>query len=198
MVHTTVQKRNLGRLLVGNRQNVLESTVAIAELVPAALLRLDALAANLFAAHVRVGSRGRGRKVLLIVVAGKVVLGCPPLFALALAGAGTQGVEAMLASGRGKGAMNGRRRTRSHGRVGAALPARVGRHAVGGQLTVAHERGLNAGAFGGSEGASRRSCCERSTGRVAVVRKTTGASEAQGIKAHVRGGARHYSEEKVQ
>jgi len=43
-----IQKRNLGGLLVGDGEHILQSAIAISELVSAPLLALDALLANLF------------------------------------------------------------------------------------------------------------------------------------------------------
>lgn len=46
---TPVQQRHLARLLVGNGKHILQTPIAITQLITAALLRLDALLANLFA-----------------------------------------------------------------------------------------------------------------------------------------------------
>lgn len=65
----TVEKRDLGRLLVGHRKNFLQAAVSLAQLVSATLFRLDALAADLLAAiagDFRTGSCRR-RKIVVII-----------------------------------------------------------------------------------------------------------------------------------
>lgn len=123
----TVQKRNFAGLLVRHGKDVLQTAVAIPELIATALLRLNALAANLLAALVRVEvGRQRGSKLFLLVIAAKVLLGGTAL-ALALRRAVANGIEAMrvlriAAAGR-KAALDRCGRTRAGQGIGADLPA---------------------------------------------------------------------------
>jgi hypothetical protein len=63
---TPVQKGNLGRLLVRNRENILEPAVSIAQLVASPLLALDALLAYFLSALRNAGLMSRMRKIVLI------------------------------------------------------------------------------------------------------------------------------------
>ena len=84
----TLEDGSLGRLLVRGREGSAEAVVPLAELVTAALLRLDALAADVLAAAfwlLAIG--GGGREVIVLVELG------PVLFLLDLAGAATSGAR---------------------------------------------------------------------------------------------------------
>ena len=64
-----VQKRNFARLLVRHGKDVLQTAVAIPELIAAALLRLDALAADLLTTDIVVGEVAHARLEVVVVVA---------------------------------------------------------------------------------------------------------------------------------
>ncbi|SRR5258706_4815943 len=84
----TLEDGSLGRLLVRGWEGSAEAVVPLAELVTAALLGLDALAADILAAALwllTIG--GGGREVIILVELG------PVLFLLDLAGAATSGAS---------------------------------------------------------------------------------------------------------
>jgi len=78
-----IQKRNLGRLLVGYGKHVLEPAITISELVPAALFRFDALAADLFAALLDKNIAAGSRLELLVIVVVTANVGLGPCNSLA-------------------------------------------------------------------------------------------------------------------
>lgn len=84
----TLEDRGLGRLLVRGREGGTEAVVALAELVAAALLGLDTLAADVLAAALWLLAVGSGRRKVIILVE----LG-PVLFLLDLARAATGGTS---------------------------------------------------------------------------------------------------------
>lgn len=101
-----VEQRDLARLLIGDGEGLLEAAVAITELVPAPLLRLDPLAANGLATRIATDvGRDRGYELFILIVA--VVPGrpspCRGLAVVARDRAGRHGVEAVAAASRGGG-----------------------------------------------------------------------------------------------
>ena len=64
-----VQERDLARLLVRHGKGILKAAVAIAQLIAAALLRLDALAADLLTTDIVVGEVAHARLEVVVVVA---------------------------------------------------------------------------------------------------------------------------------
>jgi hypothetical protein len=95
----TLEDGGLGRLLVRGGQRSAEAVVPLAELVTAALLRLDALAADVLAAALWLLSvQGCGREVVVLVELG------PVLLLLDLAGAATGGASGGQEVGAGGGA----------------------------------------------------------------------------------------------
>jgi hypothetical protein len=94
----TLEDRGLGRLLVRGGEGGTEAVVALAELVTAALLRLDALTADVLAAALwLLAVDGGRRKVIILVELG------PVLFLLDLAGAATGGTSRGDKDGAGRG-----------------------------------------------------------------------------------------------
>ena len=95
----TLEDGGLGGLLVRGGQGGAETVVALAELVAAALLGLDALAADVLAAALwLLAVDGSGREVVILIELG------PVLFLLDLAGATTSGAGRGLEDGAGGGA----------------------------------------------------------------------------------------------
>ena len=95
----TLEDRGLGRLLVGGGEGSTEAVVSLAELVAAALLGLDALAADVLAAALwLLAVDGSRRKVIVLVELG------PVLFLLDLARAAAGGASRGHKDGAGGGA----------------------------------------------------------------------------------------------
>ena len=193
-VHTPIQQGNLARLLVRNRESVLEAAVAVTELIPPPLLRLDALAADLLAAHVVAAAGGGNRVEVVVVVAGEVVGALGTLLLLLLArgsagdSSGTERVEAVRPG-------DGRERTRRDGgawRVGTAAAAATARaDAVGRQVARAQVRERTGVDTRGREGASGRAGAVVAAGRrVGVLVKA--AREVEGVEATRRRSGRHW------
>lgn len=94
----TLEDRGLGRLLVRGRQGGAEAVVPLAELVTAALLGLDALAADILAAALwLLAIDGSGREVIILIELG------PVLFLLDLAGTAAGGASRWDKDGAGRG-----------------------------------------------------------------------------------------------
>jgi len=68
-----VEKRNLARLLVGDREGILESAVAITKFIATPLLRLDALAADRLTAGIGIASGGDRRLEVVVILIGVIV-----------------------------------------------------------------------------------------------------------------------------
>jgi hypothetical protein len=95
----TLEDGGLGGLLVGGGQGGAETVVALAEFIATALLRLDALAADVLAAALwLLAVDGSGREIVILIELG------PVLFLLDLAGAATGGASRGDEDGAGGGA----------------------------------------------------------------------------------------------
>lgn len=94
----TLEDGGLGGLLVGGREGGTEAVVPLAELVAAALLRLDALAADVLAAALWLLAVGGGRRKVIVLVELS-----PVLFLLDLAGAAAGGTSRGHKDGAGRG-----------------------------------------------------------------------------------------------
>ena len=134
MSSCAVEEGNLARLLVGDREGILEPAVAIAKLVATSLLGLDALTTDRLAANIgSVSSCDRGLEVVVVLI-GIIVarLASWRLGRRASCGS-SDGVEAMGAGdGSVRDTVNRRRRMRA---TAAAAPARS--ETIGRELATA-------------------------------------------------------------
>lgn len=93
-----VQKGDLARLLVGDREGILEPAVAVAKFIAASLLGLDALTTDSLAADIGgVSSSDRGLEVIIVFVG--IIVACLSSRSLGRGASSrsSDGVEAMRA-----------------------------------------------------------------------------------------------------
>lgn len=175
MGRRTIQQRYLARLLVRHGESVLKPAVAVTELVAAALLGLDALPADLFAAHVVAGKVARRVEVVVVVAVEVGSLGT--LLALAGRDAGdANGVEAMRPRDRSDG-------TRGRGDGTTASAATAGCDAVGAELTSTKVRdGTGVDTAGRRVWACRGAVGVSGRRRAVRVRAHTAVGEVQSVE----------------